>query len=70
MSLAEIKQEIIRLKPEERQEIAALMHELTQRDNPNYLRELEAEIERMERGEKFSSAQVYALHERLKAEGR
>ena len=70
MSVADIKNEILRLKPEERQEIAALMHELTHHENPDYLRELETEMGRIDRGEKLSSADVYALHERLKAEGK
>jgi hypothetical protein len=70
MSVAEIKRGIQQLKPDERQEIAALLHELSRQDNPEYLRELEAEMERMDKGEKYSSAQVYAMHERLSAEGK
>ena len=70
MSVAELKREIQQLKPEERQEISALLHELSRKDNPEYLRELEAEMTRMDKGEKYSSAQVYALHERLNSEGK
>ena len=70
MSVADIKNEILRLKPEERQEISALRHELTHQKNPNYLQELEVEMGRMDRGEKVGSADVYALHEKLKTEGK
>ena len=69
MNLAEIKEEILNLGTDDRQELAILLRELSRKDNPEYLRELEAEMQRMDRGEKFGSTEVRELHQRLSAEG-
>ena len=70
MSLAEIKREILHLNAHDRQEVAALLHELSHDGNPEYLRGLEEEMARMDRGEKHRASEVLALHERLSAEGK
>ena len=70
MSLAEIKEQIAELTPEERLEIAALIVHLTQADDPEYKAELDRRMAAMDAGQKYTEQDLLRLHERLNQQGR
>ncbi len=70
MSLAEIKEQIAELTPEERLEIAALIAHLNRADDPEDRQELDRRLDRMARGEKFTQQEIEKLHQDLSAQGK
>ena len=70
MSLAEIKEQIAELTPEERLEIAALIVHLTQASDPEYRAELDRRMAAMDAGKKYTEQDVLRLHEKLSQQGR
>ena len=69
MTVAEIKTGIEQSSPEERAYLAAFLKHLERKDDSAYRSELTRLNAEIERGKKFSLAQVKRLHETLKAEG-
>ena len=70
MSLAEIKDSIGTLSPEERLELAAWLAHLNHADDPAYLAQLDARMAAMDSGKKVSAAEFERLHKELAAKGR
>ncbi len=70
MSLAEIKERIAELTPEERLEIAALIVHLNQTDDPEYKAELGRRMAAMDAGNKYTEQDLKRLHEELSRQGR
>ena len=70
MSLAEIKEQIAQLTPEERLELAALIVHLSRVDDPDYQQELDRRLDRMAQGKKFTEQDVEKLHRDLTARGK
>lgn len=62
MSMAEIKEQVTALTPEERLEIAALIAHLNHEDDPRYSAELDARLANMDAGRKFGPADLERLH--------
>ncbi|MBI4471414.1 MAG: hypothetical protein HY646_02025 [Acidobacteria bacterium] len=69
MSLAEIKEQIAELSPEERLEVAALIAHLNRAQDPVHQEELGRRLDRMARGQQFTAAEVEKLHRELSAQG-
>ena len=67
MSVAEIKEELPNLTVEERLEVASYIRFLNHRDDPVFQAELDQRMARMDRGEKVTSAQLFARFPELKA---
>lgn len=70
MSFAEIRDEVAKLSREERLNLEAYLMAMAQQDDPEYLAELDRRMERMDRGEKVTAAELQAMHQKLIAEGR
>jgi len=70
MSLAEIKEQIAELTPDERLELAALIVHLSRVDDPDYQQELDRRLDRMAAGKKFTERDVEQLHRDLTARGK
>lgn len=70
MSLADIKLELKTLSRDERLSLAQHLAIINQLDTPEVRAEVQAAMDRMDRGQKFTEEQVFAEHERLLAEGR
>jgi hypothetical protein len=70
VSIADIKVELKRLSRDERLSLAQYLDVLNQLDDPTVRAELQAAMDRMDRGLKITQEEVYAEHERLLAEGR
>ena len=70
MSLAEVKASVTAMNVEERLEVAALIAHLNRAEDPEYRAELERRMAAMDAGRKVSEAQLEAVHEALKRQGR
>ena len=70
MSFTEIKDSVGALTLEERLELAAWIAHLNHADDPVYLAELEARMSAIDRGRKFSVADLERVHNELSAKGR
>lgn len=68
MSLAEIKETIADMSPEQRLEIAALIAHLNRTDDPQA--ELDGRLSAMEAGRKNSAATFETRHEELNRRGK
>lgn len=69
MSMAEIKEQVIALTPEERLEIAALIAHLNHEDDPRSSAELDARLAHMDAGRKFGPADLDRIHRERSAVG-
>jgi hypothetical protein len=70
MSLAEIKDRVAELSPEERLDLAAFLLHLNRSDDPQYQAEMDRRLDRTSKGQKHSSTDLIRLHESLSAQGR
>jgi hypothetical protein len=70
MSVAELKEQLAELSPEERSQIIAFLAEMEHPDEAAYHAELDRRMKAMDAGEKIYGDEVERLHEKLKAEGR
>jgi hypothetical protein len=61
MSVAEIKQQVEALSPEEKRELSAFLKHLARRDDPEHQAELTRIMQEMDRGIKFTMADVERL---------
>jgi hypothetical protein len=69
MSFAEVKQEIIKMTPQERDELAAYLFHVRRRDDPEWRAELAKRNQEMDAGRKASEEEVLRVHEELKEQG-
>lgn len=69
MSLAEIKKELPKMALKDRLELASFLASLNASD-PEYEAELSRRFERMGRGERITSEQLYKLHDELVSKGK
>jgi hypothetical protein len=69
VSLADIEQEVKTLSRDERLSLEQYIHVLNQLEDPVVRAEIQAAMDRMDRGQKITEEEVYAEHERLLAEG-
>jgi hypothetical protein len=69
MTVAEIKEGIEKSSAEDRAFLAAFIKHLARKDDPAYRTELTRLNEEIDRGKKYSLAQVKRLHQTLKTEG-
>lgn len=61
MSAAEIKSEMAKLAPDEIMHLAAYARHLAPRNEPGYAAELDAEGDRLEKGERIAGAELRRL---------
>ena len=70
MSVAEIKQAVKGLTPEERLELAEYLRWLSKKDDPEWQQEIGRRLDRCLSGEAHSADELLRLHEKLTAEGK
>jgi len=62
MSFMELKEQVMRLRPEERLELAALLAHLSQADDPVYQADLDIRLDAMAAGKKFGREDLERIH--------
>ncbi|MCI0748105.1 MAG: hypothetical protein L0Y58_22090 [Verrucomicrobia subdivision 3 bacterium] len=70
MSVAEIKEAVELLTPEERLDLAAYLHWRTRRDDPEWQNELARRLDRSIAGHGHSEQVLREVHDRLDREGK
>jgi hypothetical protein len=65
MSLAELKNAVVELSPDERLELAALIAHLNQANDPQYQSELDRRMAAMDAGKKQTQVKLQQLHQDL-----
>ncbi len=70
MSVAEIKQAVKGLTPEERLEVAEYLRWLSRKDDPEWQQEIGKRLDRCLSGDGHSEEELLRLHEKLSAEGK
>ena len=69
MSVAELKQAVDNLTPDERLELAEYLRWRTKRDDPEWQKEIGLRLDRCMSGQGHSAEEVLRLHDKLSAEG-
>lgn len=69
MSLSDLKSELERLPPEQKNYLAAFLKHSARRQEAGYVRALDDTWEQMERGEKLSLSRVLRLSKELGEDG-
>ncbi len=70
MSIAELKQAVDNLTPEDRQELAEYLQWRTRRDDPLWQAEIGRRLDRCLAGQGHSAEELHQIHEQLSAEER
>jgi len=70
MSMAELKQAVQELSPDERLELAGYLRQLAKENDPAWRADIGRSIERSRRGGGHSVEELREAHDRLSAEGR
>lgn len=70
MTFAEIKRQVPRLSPEQRQELMALIADAVSLETGERAEELSRRMARMDAGEKYTMEDLERLHRELIAQGR
>jgi hypothetical protein len=70
MSLAEIKETIAKMSPDERLEMSAFIAHLSQSDDPEYQTEMDKRMSAMDAGRKVSAESMGKLHLSLLEQGK
>ncbi len=70
MSVAELKQAVEDLTPDERLELAEYLRWRSRRDDPEWQAEIGKRLDRSLSGQSHSSEELIALHDRLSSEGK
>ena len=70
MSVAELKQAVDELTPDERLDLAEYLRWRTRKDDPQWQAELGSRLDRSLAGQGHSDEELQQLHDRLSSEGR
>jgi len=70
MTLLQLKKGVDRASKQDRRVLAAYLSHLSNRDDPDYRREMEASVSRATKGETFTLSKVKQLHRNLVKMGR
>lgn len=70
MSVAELKQAVDKLSPEERLELAEYLRWCTKKDDPDWQREIGRRLDECLEGKGHTAEELSVLHDRLSRQGK